>query len=186
MNEKEKFLKEVVILCDTREQKNQHILSAFDAMGVNHEPRKLDFGDYSFRIGDKSFELACVIERKSGVNELWNNTTTGRKRFEKELSTMFAVCHTADLLIENCSDSIFLKNYRVDDITMAIQNRKVSDIGKQIYATLQAWSSSNRYNLNVHYLSGNQETANFLLNHFYYYYLNYQDLIRPLRDVKTA
>ena len=183
---KEKFLKEAVILCDTREQKNQHILSAFDDIGVKYESRKLDFGDYSFRIDEKSFELVCAVERKASIEELWHNVTAERERFEKELNAMSAVCHAADLLIENCPDSNFLRNYEIDDMTMVTQNRKVSGIGKQVYATLQAWSCSNRHSLNVHYLTGNQGTAAFLLNHFYYYYYNYQGLIKPQRAVKTA
>ena len=181
MPTKESFLKQVVILCDTREQKNQHILSAFDNMGVKHECRKLDFGDYSFRIGEKSFELGCAVERKASIDELWCNVTHDRKRFEKEIDAMSAVSHTATLIIENCPDSYFLKNYRIDNRTMLMQGRKVSEIGKQIYATLQAWSCPNRYGLNVHYLSSNQGTAPFLLNHFYYYYHNYESLTKPLK-----
>ena len=155
-------------------------------MGVQHEERKLDFADYSFRMGDKSFELVCAVERKANIDELWHNITKERERFEKELCAMSAVCRHADLIIENCPDSSFLMNYTVDDFTMFMQNRKVSEIGKQIYAALQSWSCSNRYSLNVHYMTGNQGTAAFLLNHFYYYYRNYESLTKPLKAVKTA
>ncbi|MBD5143289.1 MAG: hypothetical protein HDT22_06730 [Ruminococcus sp.] len=182
MLSKENFLKQAVILCDTREQKNQHILSVFDTVGVKYERKKLDFGDYSFRVGEKSFELVCAVERKASIDELWNNTTQDRERFEKEIDAMSAISHTANLLIENCPDSNFLRNYRLDNRTMLMQGRKVSEIGKQIYATLQAWSCPNRYGLNVHYLSNNQDTAPFLLNHFYYYYHNYNNLTKPLKQ----
>ncbi|MDE5767862.1 MAG: hypothetical protein K2H82_00550 [Oscillospiraceae bacterium] len=80
------------------------------------------------------------MERKAGIDELWRNVTHDRKRFEKEIDAMSAVSHTATMIIENCPDSSFLKNYRIDDRTMLMQGRKVSEIGKQIYATLQAWS----------------------------------------------
>ena len=37
----------VVIVVDSREQKNQHITSMFDKYGINWERRKLNSGDYS-------------------------------------------------------------------------------------------------------------------------------------------
>ncbi len=33
-------------------QENKHILNSLDAYGIKHESKKLDFGDYSFRISD--------------------------------------------------------------------------------------------------------------------------------------
>ena len=43
--EKLKFMKDVIIYCDTREQKNTHILEKFDTWGIRHESKKLDFGE---------------------------------------------------------------------------------------------------------------------------------------------
>ena len=59
--DKKTFLKTVTILYDTREQKNQHILSALGELGVMTEQRKLDYGDYSFTADGRDFSLSCVI-----------------------------------------------------------------------------------------------------------------------------
>lgn len=61
MTEKEKFINNVVIITDSRKQKNSHILKALDSLGVKHEERKLHFGDYSFIYGDDDFTLSCVV-----------------------------------------------------------------------------------------------------------------------------
>ena len=61
--DKKTFLKTVTILYDTREQKNQHILSALGDMGVMTEQRKLDYGDYSITADGRDFSLSCVVER---------------------------------------------------------------------------------------------------------------------------
>lgn len=88
---------------------------------------------------------------------------------------------SANLIIENCPDHDFLQNFKVNQYVMIAQNRKVEDIGRYIYNTLQSWSSANRYGLNVHYMRGNEGTAALLLNIFYYYYHNYHELTKPLR-----
>ena len=81
--DKKTFLKTVTILYDTREQKNQHILSALGDMGVMTEQRKLDYGDYSFTADGSDFSLSCVVERKANVDELYNNIMNDRARLEK-------------------------------------------------------------------------------------------------------
>ena len=96
MSDKEKFCKEVTIICDTREQENKHILSYLDMHSIKHENRKLDFGDYSFRISDKDFSMQCVVERKSGVNELWGNISRERERFEKEINAMSCITRSPE------------------------------------------------------------------------------------------
>lgn len=185
MTDKQKFLKSVTILCDTREQQNSHIITALDDMGVSHESRKLDFGDYSFKVEDKDFSLQCVVERKANVNELWGNISADRERFEKEIATMHAVTGAANLIIENCPDRDFLIDFKVPQKLMQYQGRKVENIGQLIYSTLQSWGSSNRYGLTVHYMRGNKGTASLLLSIFYYYYRNYRELVKPLRSGKN-
>ena len=181
MNDKQKFLKEAVILCDSREQQNRHILDVFGQSGVKYEVCKLPVGDYSFKVNELDFRLQCAVERKANVNELWGNISRERERFEKEIAAMKKLTGSANLIIENCPDRDFLQNYKVNQYVMIAQNRKVEDIGRYIYNTLQSWSSSNRYGLNVHYMRGNEGTAALLLNIFYYYYHNYHELTKPLR-----
>lgn len=182
MTEKQKFMKSAVILCDTREQKNRHIIDVLEQTGVKYEVCKLPFGDYSFKVGDLDFRLLCVIERKANVNELWGNITRERERFEKEIAAIHAVTGSANLIIENCPDRDFLQNFVIPERLMQYQGRQISDIGKHIYATLQSWGSSNRYGLTVHYMRGHDGTAALMLSIFYYYYHNFHELTKPLRE----
>lgn len=181
MADKQKFMNDIIIYCDTREQKNAHILEKLDTWGIRHESKKLDFGDYSFSVGDKDFRMNYAVERKANISELWGNVTKGRARFEKEISAMHSITNAAHLIIENCPSRDFLKAYKVDDATMKYQNRKVQEIGKIIDNTLQAWGSSNRYGLTVHYVQNPADTAGELLAMFYYQYHNYRELIKPIK-----
>lgn len=185
MTEKQQFMKKVTILCDTREQQNAHIITALDGMGIAHESRKLDFGDYSFKVEERDFSLQCVVERKANVNELWGNISADRERFEKEIATMHAVTGSANLIIEHCPDRDFLIDFKVPQKLMQYQGRKVENIGQLIHSTLQSWGSSNRYGLTVHYMRGNAGTASLMLSIFYYYYRNYRELVKPLRSGKN-
>ena len=181
MTEKEKFIKNVVIISDSREQKNNHILQAFDSMGVQHEERKLHFGDYSFICENNDFTLSCIIERKANINELWTNCTSDRQRFEKEIQGIHALTGSAVLILENCKSRDFLRGYQVPQWEMQAYNRKVSDVGIRIDSTLRAWESANRYRLQVHCLDGTNNTAAEILNIFYYYWKNFNELKKPLR-----
>lgn len=181
MTEKEKFIKNVVVICDTREQKNSHILSAFDSMGVRHEERKLHFGDYSFICENNDFTLSCIVERKANLNELWQNVTTDRQRFEKEIQGIHTLTGSAVLILENCKSRDYLRTYQVPQWEMQAYNRKVSDVGIRIDSTLRAWESANRYRLQVHCIGKQSETATEILNIFYYYWKNFCELKKPLR-----
>ena len=175
MTEKEKFIKNVVIISDSREQKNNHILQAFDDMGIRHEVRKLHFGDYSFICENNDFTLSCIVERKANLNEVWQNVTTDRERFEKEISGIHILTGGAVLLIENCKSRDFLRGYQVPQWEMNAYNRKIKNIGQFIDSTLRAWESSNRYRLQVHCLDGMDNTATEILNVFYYFYRNFEE-----------
>jgi len=92
--EQKELLKSMVIIIDTREQENEHIISFLDKKKVEHISRALDFGDYSFYLPENKnlsiskaiwFDKEFVIERKGSLTELAGNLTNGRERFEKEL-----------------------------------------------------------------------------------------------------
>lgn len=180
MTDKQKFMQEVTVLCDTREQQNSHIIERFDSWGIDHKTQKLDFGDYSFIAGNLDFRMSLAVERKGSVNELWGNCTRDRERFEKEISTMHAICGASHLIIENCKGREYLKSYKVDEQTMQRQHRVVSSIGEHIYSTLAAWGSPNRYALTVHYAENPAETAGLLLSLFYHEWLNYKEMVKPI------
>lgn len=90
VEELKKLTKSLVVLVDSREKKNDHILSYFTKQGVAYQKTKLDYGDYSFYIPaaaageDIYFHRDIVIERKASLEELSGNLAQERERFEKE------------------------------------------------------------------------------------------------------
>ncbi len=82
LDEIKKLSKSMVVLVDSREKENRHILDYFDKHSIAHQPSKLDYGDYSFMLPspgpspsqeDVYFHREIVIERKSGLEELSGN-----------------------------------------------------------------------------------------------------------------
>lgn len=86
-----KLTKQMIVLYDTREKRNEHILSYFDKQGITYRKEKLDFGDYTFLLpsaatgqGDIYFHDSIVIERKASLEELSGNLAQKRAQFETE------------------------------------------------------------------------------------------------------
>ena len=105
-------LAKLSIICDTREQ-DRHCEEWFASHKINCIVRKLDTGDYSAQIGDKTLERKVVIERKRNIDELCGNMTSDRDRFEREFIRAKAYGTKIYLIIENANWSdIFLGNYR--------------------------------------------------------------------------
>lgn len=70
-----------MIICDTREQKNEHILKYFDRHGIAYMVAKVDTGDY---VSDGLPGIA--IERKMTCGELAHNLLSkDRGRFYREV-----------------------------------------------------------------------------------------------------
>ncbi|MGO5073874.1 ERCC4 domain-containing protein [Clostridium sporogenes] len=76
-----KLLKEnFMILYDTREQKNKHILNYFDEKKVKYKKKKIDEGDYTAIITKcpemgiyRDIYFPVAVERKNSVDELAGN-----------------------------------------------------------------------------------------------------------------
>lgn len=101
--------KDIVILHDTREQENTHILEWFDKKKVLHQARALDIGDYSFKIKETVDDIRLAglwytdmlfIERKNSLDELAQSIL--QKRFHAEIKLASVIPHKA-LIIENCT-----------------------------------------------------------------------------------
>lgn len=130
------LLKQITIICDTREQQNGHVTGYFDKKKVAHTSRKLDTGDYSAMIGDMTLEHDVVVERKASIDELCGNVTVDRQRLADEFTRAKADGLKVFLVVENASWSdIFLHNYR----------SKLEP--KSLIATLLSWQI--RYNITV-------------------------------------
>lgn len=117
--EQKELLKSIVIICDTREQKNDHITGYFDNKKIPYISRKLNFGDYSFyvpaneKLGiqrDLWFDKKIIVERKNSLDEYASNISQERDRIKKEFSQ---APHDKILLIENANYSDVINgNYR--------------------------------------------------------------------------
>ena len=104
-------LSKLTIICDTREQ-DTHCQEWFEKNGIPCKVRKLDSGDYSAMLGDKTLENDVFIERKMSLTEICGNFTQNRERFEREFTRAKAVGAKPFLLIENDSiDDVYLGNY---------------------------------------------------------------------------
>lgn len=70
-----------MIICDTREKKNQHILTYFDQREIPYTVQKLDTGDYMMAGNDR-----ITIDRKQNLDELCTNLfSPDRSRFWREV-----------------------------------------------------------------------------------------------------
>ena len=90
VEEIKRLTKNMIVLVDSREKKNSHILDYFRKQKISFQTEKLEYGDYSFMIpaivaGENIyFHWDCVVERKASLEELSGNLTGERERFEKE------------------------------------------------------------------------------------------------------
>lgn len=69
----------VMIICDTREKKNQHVLDYFDLKGIEYTVAKLDTGDYMIPDG------SVTVDRKASLDELASNLCSRSHRFWREV-----------------------------------------------------------------------------------------------------
>lgn len=175
MIDKNKFLKKVTVLIDTREQQNDHIIQALNAMGVQHQSCKLDFGDYSFLLDGKDFRQSCVIERKGSVDELYGNIMQDLPRIEKELLAAKTLAGGCTMLIEGVTTEQELKDYTIPKAQVLHQGRKIQDIGRMVYPVLQAFRSNSRYSVDPVYTL-KENSAQRILEVFYYHYRGYVNL----------
>lgn len=129
-------LNNLCVICDTREQRGEHISSYLDKNKIKSVVRKLDTGDYSVELNGETFERRVAIERKHGLDEICNNLTADRDRFEREFLRAKAYGTKIFLVIEDSTlDDIYLHNYR----------SKMSP--KSLLGSLLAWQV--RFNVTV-------------------------------------
>ncbi len=69
-----------MILCDTREKKNGHVLSYFDKHGIPYSIQTVHTGDY---MDTKRMDI--TVDRKQNLEELCGNLCAKNTRFWKEV-----------------------------------------------------------------------------------------------------
>lgn len=81
------IIEDMVVIVDTREKKNQHILDYFNSNNIKYIVRKLDTADYSFELPNYSglgLSEKFLVEKKNSLDEIIGNFTKERARFERE------------------------------------------------------------------------------------------------------
>ncbi|MBP7654319.1 ERCC4 domain-containing protein [Candidatus Dependentiae bacterium] len=167
-SEIKELLKSIIILTDTREQENKHIISYFDKKKIGYKQRTLNCGDYSFIlpkneplgiVKDIHFNGIFSIERKNGLDELAGNLTADRQRIESEFIKSINLKRFI-LLIEDVKgyENIINGNYR-------------SEFNNQSYlGSLN--SLSIRFNFNYVFIPPDL-SGNFIYYQFYYFLRNW-------------
>ena len=161
--ELKELLDSMVILVDTREQKNIHILKYFDSHKIPYKERKLDYGDYSAYLPEneglgihRDIFLTAAIERKNSIDELASSIKE-RTRFENEL--IRAKDFPFVLLVEDSEgyEKIVRGTYR--------SQYKA----KALLGSLKSFET--RYSFQTVFISP-KTAGNYLYYHFYYLFRN--------------
>ena len=153
--EVKELLKSLVIICDTREQKNNHIINWLDTKKIPHVSRKLEHGDYSCYLPanesmgiyrDTYLTNIVSIERKANLGELSGNLTKDRARLESEFIRTRGKLY---LLIENAT---------YGDIVAHKYPTQYNP--KSFIASLKTFEA--RYNIHTVYMPNAEYTASFI------------------------
>lgn len=100
----DKILKDIVIICDSREQKNNHILDYFNEHGIKYFEDKMETADYTFYLPNYphlGLDRSILIERKNSWDEIIGNFTKHRKRFVAEFERLN--CEDMHIMIETAT-----------------------------------------------------------------------------------
>ncbi len=162
VEEIKKLTKSMVILVDSREKKNTHILDYFRKQKISFQTEKLEYGDYSFMIPaaaageDIFFHRDCVVERKASLEELSGNLTGERERFEKEF-----------LKAGNDGCKVYLMIEAPGGYSDIIGHKYRTEFTPAAYmASLKTWES--RFGCNVQFIDS-QYSGYFIYSTFSYF-----------------
>lgn len=164
--ELEELIKSMVIIIDTRENQNSHLIEYWDRKKILYKKKSIKHGDYSFFIPqneklniprDLYFDNSVVVERKASLEEISNNLTKERDRFEKELCL---APKTKVLLIENANYS-----------DIAIGNYNTQYNKKSFWASIHSFWF--KYNIPIFFMPDNKWSGLFIRGYFEYYLKNY-------------
>lgn len=161
------ILKHLTVICDSREQKNDHITEYFSGQGIPFQSNKLESGDYSATlpalpehgiIKPLHFDDAVVVERKATLEELSGNLTKERERLQDEFTRLRG--RKVFLMVENPEGykAILEHKYRTQYNP------------KSFLASLLAFQE--RYNLNITFLDKSYSGI-YVYSILYYHVRNY-------------
>lgn len=152
------LLKSAVVLIDTREQENKHIIDYFEKKKIAYKNVKLDFGDYTLMLPKneeygimQDLQLDFAVERKHKLDELSNNFAQDRNRIEEELWRGNG--RIAFIIEDGSIDQLLAHDYRSE------YNEKAF-LGTMI-------SFAHRYNVSFNFVS-KEKTAQVIYAMLYY------------------
>lgn len=112
----QKVLDDIVVIVDTREQKNQHILDYLTENNIKYITEKLDTGDYSLVLPNYThlgLDKKFLVEKKNSLDEISTNFTSGRARFVREFERAKESHQNLHLVIENATwKKLYKGSYR--------------------------------------------------------------------------
>lgn len=156
----------MVVVVDTREQNNKHILDFFNRKKIPYKVVKNDFGDYTAMLPgntvtgftqDIYFDRDIAIERKNSIDEIAGNLKDDAYRIKKELAhmNMYDIKYFFFVEDKDFHENLRNGNYRsqYDPFTLMQRIKKGIEaeyntvivpidkkcIGSEIYYTLQAY-----------------------------------------------
>lgn len=165
-----RILKDMVVITDTREQKNQHILDYFMENKIPYKTERLKTADYSFCLPNYShLELdgAILVEKKNSLDEICGNFTKERERFAREFERIQS--EHIHLVIENATwKKVLNGSYR-------------SQLNpKSLMASMITWNI--RYNCPIWFV-GVDESPALIYNILYYELFEHLKGLREEEDV---
>lgn len=160
------ILKDMVIITDSREKRNEHILDYFKENNIKYITQKLDSGDYSFYLPnypELNLDKCSVIEKKNSLDEITQNFTKGRDRFKREFERIPADT-TIHLVVEKATWKKLLNGSYRSKLTP-----------KSFMASLLTFA--NNYDIKV-WFAGVDESPTLIYNILYY------DLFNKLKEMR--
>lgn len=82
---------DMVVIVDTREKKNEHILRYLRDNEIKWKVSKVDTGDYTFELPNYkglNLDRKVLVEKKNSLDEIVGNFTTDRGRFQREFERL--------------------------------------------------------------------------------------------------
>lgn len=160
------ILDDIVIIVDTREKKNGHIIEYLESKNIPYIVEKLDTGDYSYILPnypELKLDRSILIEKKNSLDEIAGNFTKERERFKREFERVGdAKIH---LVIENTTwKKVVHGSYRSQFSPQAM------------IASLLTWNI--RYNCPIWFV-GKDETGELIYNILHY------ELLEQLKGLRN-
>ncbi len=160
-SEIKQLLETIVIVYDTREQQNGHILNYFEKWGIPVKRQKLDVGDYSCFIPAnpelglyRDLYLNTVVERKANIDEICGNLRKDTQHaFENEL-----------IRAQKCKFVLFVEQLDFDEKLSRHEYRSQYD-PKALKARLESLKA--KYNFEIVPMAKNAIGHN-IYHRFYY------------------